>query len=280
MKTVNLFRSGDGSWVTSATLLAILEKIKASEASVLYIHSGLNFGAPNPDLGRKELLGHLYGLIASLGVPTICFPTFTFSFCNGEDYNVQTSRSKMGALNEYVRGLPETVRSEDPLMSSVVVGQDHDLVHNLGKDSIGANSTFDKLHHRGSGVKFLFFGVTVSDCFTYTHYVEERLNTPYRYSRAFTGRITNGSRSWQDTYRLFVRYRGVVPSSSGLLESDLLLRGLLQKEACGEASIACLDEPDGYATIVEHLTANVYCYIAENPGDKNPEFTVRNMVSL
>ena len=167
MKTLNLFQSGDGSWVTSATLLTILEKIKAPEASVLYIHSGLNFGTPNPDLGRKELLAHLYGLIASLGVPTICFPTFTFSFCNGEDYNVQTSRSRMGALNEYVRGLPETVRSEDPLMSSVVVGEDHDLVHNLGKDSIGTNSTFDKLHQRGSGVKFLFFGVTVSDCFTW-----------------------------------------------------------------------------------------------------------------
>lgn len=280
MKVLNLFRSNDGSWVTSATLLTILEKIKAREASVLYIHSGLNFGTPNPDLGRKELLSHLYGLIAALDVPTICFPTFTFSFCNGEDYNVQTSRSRMGALNEYVRGLPESVRSEDPLMSTVVVGQDHDLVQNLGKDSIGANSTFDKLHQRGSGVKFLFFGVTVSDCFTYTHYVEERLNVPYRYNRAFRGRITNGGRSWQDTYRLFVRYRGVVPSSNGFLESDLVRRGLLRREASGEASIACLAEPDGYATIVEHLTANVDSYIAEDPGDKNDEFTVRNMVSL
>lgn len=280
MKTLNLFQSGNGSWVTSATLLEILERVKAPEASVLYIHSGLNFGTPNPNLGRKELLVHLYGLIASLGVPTICFPTFTFSFCNGEDYNVQTSRSKMGALNEYVRGLPESVRSEDPLMSTVVVGADHDLVHNLGKDSIGANSTFDKLHQRGSGVKFLFFGVTASDCFTYTHYVEERLNSSYRYNRAFSGQITNGTRSWQDTYRLFVRYRGVVPSSSGLLESDLLQRGSLQKVTCGEASIACLAEPDGYSTIVEHLTANPDCYIAEDPGDRNTEFTVRNMVSL
>lgn len=280
MKTVNLFRSRDGSWVTNATLLTILEKIKAPEASVLYIHSGLNFGTPNPDLGRKDLLGHLYSLIASLGVPTICFPTFTFSFCNGEDFNVQTSRSKMGALNEYVRGLPDTIRSEDPLMSSILLGTDHELVLNLGKDSIGANSTFDRLHQRGSGVKFLFFGVTVSDCFTYTHYVEERLNTPYRYNRAFTGRITNGNRSWQDSYQLFVRYKGVVPSSSGLLESDLLQRGSLQKLACGAASIACLAEPEGYGTIVEHLTANLHCYIAEDPGDRNTQFTVQNMVAL
>lgn len=280
MESLNLFRSRDGSWVTSATLLRILEKIKAPEASVLYIHSGLNFGTPNPDLGRKELLGHLYGMIASLSVPTICFPTFTFSFCNREDYNVQTSRSKMGALNEYVRGLPETVRSEDPLMSSIVVGTDQDLVRNLGKDSIGANSTFDKLHQRGSGVKFLFFGVTVSDCFTYTHYVEERLNAPYRYRRAFTGRITDGTRSWQDTYQLFVRYHGVVPSSSSLLESDLLRRGSLQKVAYGEASIACLAEPEGYETIMEHLRANQHCYIAEDPGDRNTEFTVQNMVAL
>ena len=123
-------------------------------------------------------------------------------------------------------------------------------------------------------------GTTVSECYTYTHYVEERLKVPYRYNRDFMGKITNGDRTWEDTYTLFVRYRGVVPSFSGSLENDLYSRGLLRKELCGASSISCVDEPDGYETIVQHLQENVYCYIAGGKEDRNTEFTVRDMVAL
>jgi aminoglycoside 3-N-acetyltransferase len=280
MTDISLFQLRDGSWITSSHLLSLLEKVRAQDARVLYMHTGLTFGAPNPGLSRRELLGHLYDVVASLGVPTLLVPTFTFSFCNGNDYGVQTSRSKMGALNEYIRKLPGAIRSVDPLMSSVLIGEDRDLVEDLGKHSIGANSTFDKLHRRGAAVKFLFVGTTVSECFTYTHYVEERLAIPYRYNRDFTGGITDGDRSWEDTYTLFVRYKGVMPGSSGLLESELLRRGLLRKVGCGTSSISCVDEPDGYGTIVEHLRENVSCYLDADPGDRNTEFSVDNMVAL
>jgi aminoglycoside 3-N-acetyltransferase len=186
----------------------------------------------------------------------------------------------MGALNEHIRGLPEAVRSCDPLLSCALVGEDSELVQNLGKNSIGETSTFDKLHSRGSAVKFLFFGTTVTECFTYTHYVEERLRVPYRYNRPFTGYITDGDRTWQDTYTLFVRYHGVVPSSSGLLEQALFNRGVLRREVCGASSISCLSEPDGYQMIVDHLRANMYCYIAEDPRDRNSRFHAHNMVAL
>lgn len=280
MKDINLFQNQDGTWITTAQMLGLLEKVKAPDAKVLYIHSGITFGPPDPKLSRRELLGLLYEIVASLGVPTICVPTFTFSFCNGADYCVETSPSRMGAFNEFIRKLPGAVRSVDPLMSTALVGEDRDLVTDLGKNSIGENSTFDKLHRRGADAKFLFLGTTVSECFTYTHYVEERLGTPYRYNRDFSGLITQNGRTWQDTYTLFVRYKGVVPSSDGMLEKDLIRRGLLRKEVCGQSSIACVSETDGYGTIVEHIKANISCYIAEDPGDRNKEFTANQMVSL
>jgi len=186
----------------------------------------------------------------------------------------------MGALNEYIRKLPEAVRSVDPLMSAVVVGKDIGLVQNLGKNSIGKNSTFDKLHRWGAGVKFLVFGTTVRECFTYTHYVEERLQAPYRYDRAFSGKISDSGGTWEDTYTLFVRYEGVVPADDGKLENDLMRRGFLRKEACGNASISCVAEPEAYQTIVEHLSENMYAYIASDPRDRNTEFFARNMVAL
>jgi aminoglycoside 3-N-acetyltransferase len=275
-----LFEAPGGNCVTGSRILALLERVRAPDAKILYMHTGITFGIPNPKLSRRELLGCLYEIVSSLGVPTICVPTFTFSFCNGQDYCVETSPSRMGALNEYIRKLPGAVRSVDPLMSTVAIGEDHDLVMDLGRHSIGEGSTFDKLHRRGAGVKFLFLGTTVSECFTYTHYVEERLGSPYRYNREFSGRITHDGRSWQDSYTLFVRFRSVVPSSDGMLEKELIRRGYLQKEDCGKCSIACVSEPDGYETIVGHLTENGSCYIAEDPGDRNKEFIATNMVSL
>ena len=280
MKDVKLFLSRNGSWISTSGILNSLETVGAHDAGVLYVHTGMTFGTPNPALSRQELLGHLYTTLCSLGVPTLCVPTFTFSFCNGEDYCVETSRTRMGALNEYIRKLPEAVRSVDPLMSSVVVGAERGLVEKVGKHSIGSGSTFDKLHDLGGRVKFLFLGTTVKECFTYTHYVEERLATPYRYDREFTGRITHQGRTWMDTYKLFVRYEGVVPSSDGLLENDLLRRGMLRMEPCGQSSISCVSEPDGYQTIVEHLTQDGDCYLASHPNDRNRGFVVRDMVAL
>ncbi len=279
MKDINLFRAQDGSWITTSHIRSALESVKAPGATVLYMHTGLTFGPPNPELRRHELLAHLYELIASLSAPTLCVPTFTFSFCNGEDYNVQTSRCKMGALNEYIRTRPDAIRSADPLMSVALIGADRDLAAALGKNSIGADSTFDKLHRR-PGCKFLFFGASLSECFTYTHYVEERLKVPYRYNREFTGKITDGPITREDTHTLFVRYKGVLPSSDSKLEKALLAQGLLRKVACGGSSIACVDEPAAFEMIAGQLQADIYCYIAEDPSDRNTEFCVRNMVAL
>jgi len=280
MNDLDLFQDAGGSWITSSHIRALLEKTGAADARVLYIHTGLTFGPPNPKLSRREMLDHLYGLIASLGVPTICVPTYTFSFCNGEDYNVQTSRSQMGALNEHIRKLPAAVRSRDPLLSTALVGEDRDLVENLGKHSIGEDSTFDRLHRHGGNARFLFFGALPSQCFTYLHYVEERLKVPYRYDREFTGKITDGDRTWEDTYTLFVRYKGVLPTSRTTLEDDLLAQGLLRRETCGASSISSVKEPDAYEAMVRHLKRDPLAFLDAEPGDRNREFAARNMVAL
>jgi aminoglycoside 3-N-acetyltransferase len=280
MKDVNLFRSSDGSWITTSQVLSALVKVKAHEARVLYMHTGLTFGPPNLELSRSELLAALYQVIRELGTPTLLLPTFTFSFCNGQSYNVQTSRSKMGALNEYIRQLPQAIRSADPLLSVTLIGEETGFVRDLGKHSMGEDSTFDKLHVRGQDVKFLFLGATVSECFTFSHYVEERLGSEYRYNREFTGTITDGDRTWNDTYSLFVRYKGVVGSTAGLLEKELLRSGALLMQPCGASSISCVSEPDAWNTVVAQLHADPYCYVAADPRDRNTEFIVSNMVSL
>ena len=40
------------------------------------------------------------------------------------------------------------------------------------------------------------------------------------------------------------------------------------------------DEPDAYETMCGHLRENVSCYLDYDPGDRNTEFSVANMVAL
>ena len=281
MEINDLFRTRDGRPVTADDFRRALESVGAHEAQVLYMHTELSFGTPNPGIGRRDLLAKLYAVVRNTGVPTICVPTFTFSFCNGVDYDVQRSRSQMGALNEYIRNLPEAVRSADPLMSSAVVGPDTSLVTDVGRRSIGANSTFDRLHRR-PGVRFLFFGASPSKCFTYIHYVEECERVYYRYDRSFAGNVTDRGHTTRETYTLFVRYRNVVLSDAGQPEQEMARRGILRRAACGDAVISCADEPGAYDTIVGQLRSDINCYLAPPyPGEfLDREFRAHNMVAL
>lgn len=281
MKETNLFKSSQNKWITNHSLLKTLTEVDANNCKILYIHSGLSFGAPNPALQKNEILQIILETILELNVPTICVPTFTFSFCNGVDFDLNLSKSKMGALNEYIRKLPDSIRSVDPLMSIALLGEDKDLAEGIGHESIGKDSTFHKLHYRDN-VRFLFLGVRAGDCFTYMHYMEKFLNINYRYDRKFKGKITIGDKSFQDTFTLFVRYRNVFPGQGSYLYEDILCkRGIAKKRQLGDGFITTFDEPSAFKVYKELIDQDQYFFI--DPGsilDYDKTFEVHNMVAL
>ncbi|NTV75757.1 MAG: hypothetical protein HGA66_16330, partial [Holophaga sp.] len=202
--------------------------------------------------------------LLDLGSGTLLVPTFTFSFCNGEDFDVRHSRSHMGALNEYVRRRPEARRSVDPLMSTALLGARPYLVTDVGRNSVGEGCTFDLLH-RERDVQFLFLGVRPSKCFTFSHFVEERLQVPYRYPRPFTGRITDASgRSYDDTYTLYVRHQDVVPASNGAFESEAVARGLMPQVPCGDGFLSTMNEKAAYDLYAARIREDIN-YMLEGP---------------
>lgn len=281
MQDVALFQTKTGDWVTGGDLLRALEAAGAHRTECLFVHTQLCFGAPNPQLSRQALLENLLAVLQGLGVPTIFVPTFTFSFCNGVDFDVSNSRSKMGALNEFIRMQPGAVRSRDPLMSVAGIGTELHLLENPGRHSIGTDSVFDRLHRRG-GTRFLFLGASPSDCMTYVHYVEERLQVPYRYDREFTGKITDARGTAEERFMLFVRYAGVIPTTRGEYEQWLLARGLMVRVPCGDGFISAIDEPAVYETLSAILAKDIN-YLLEVPfAAENPDrhFEARNMVAL
>jgi aminoglycoside 3-N-acetyltransferase len=281
MANTILFNSKNGQ-VTSTSLRESLLKVGAHESEILYIHSGLTFGSPSQELTRTQLLEGITEVLLNLGVRTVCMPTFTFSFCNGHEFNKQNSKSQMGALNEYFRKRIDVDRSIDPLMSVALFGEGRDLINELGIESIGKDSTYDKLS-RKNDVKFLFLGVNIGDCFTYMHYLEWLAKVPYRYNREFTGEVIDLNNRKIVTSALYVRYNGVYPNSASHIYGQLLHNeGILKREILGDTSISCVPLPQAQELYLNLISKDPNYFITK-PFDKNTvnqEFKVKNMVAL
>lgn len=261
MKEINLFRDKDGIWLSNKNLLENLLKIGADKCEILYIHSSLSFGVPNPDIGRTDLLNEIYKVINELNVPTVCMPTFTFSYCNHKVYDKDHSKSKMGALNEFFRKQEGVFRSNDPLLSVAVKGRDLDLALNISTHSIGDQSTFDVIRHR-SGVKFLFLGTHIGDCFTYMHYLEWLYGVPYRYERRFVGTSIHLGKETRCEYDLFVRHNGVIPNKKSYeYEEAMYADGKAKIITAGDSSISIVGEEEGAVAYKQCLERDPFYFV-------------------
>lgn len=241
--------------ITKDDLKKALLLIGANDCEYLFIHSELSFGLPNAKLSKRDLLDHILDIFISLDVTNLIVPTFTFSFCNKEDFNLTSSKSPMGIFSEYFRKLPEATRTLDPLMSCAIIGKDYSLL-NIGKHSCGKNSIFDKLHHK-KDAKFIFFGNRVCDCFTYSHYIEKMLEVPYRYDRAFDGNIIVNNTLLRETFILPVRFANVEAFKDDTLNKTFDSFDAIKECRIGRTQIQIVDERTSYNILVQAIETNI-----------------------
>jgi len=242
-----------------------LSQCKASDCDVLYVHSGMNFGIPNPKLRRSELLEVMADLLYNLNVKTLILPTYTFSFCEGATFSQESSKTPMGALNEYLRANHYWKRSVDPLMSNILFGQEERLINDIGKESIGKNSTFDLLSQVDGRVKFCFLGPRIYQCFTYMHFLEWELSVPYRYDFEFTGLIRSGTTEYEDTFTLFIRDAGVEAGDGArIFENMLVEKSIATRYYLGSGAITVTDLTE---------SRSQYCSLLE----MSPSFYIRDI---
>ena len=283
MISQKFFFYSDGKWFTRNDLLKKLISVKANECDILYVHSGFSFGLPNPALKRSEIVHEFFEALIELKVRTICMPTFTFSFCNGQSFDNKNSRSSMGALNEYFRKRPEATRSCDPLMSSAIIGEHKDLVLDFTGESVGNDSTFDRISIQNN-VKFLFMGTTLPDCFTYMHYLEWVAKAPYRYNRIFEGEVSCQGEKQKKEATLFVRYNNVKPNiTNTILYGEKLKNiGATKEVKFGDSSISCVEKNIASEVYLDIFSKDPNYFICDkfSKAEADPRFFSTNMVAL
>lgn len=263
-----LFVDQEGKQYGIEEVYSVLKNIGVQDCEALFIHSDIMFGSIVEGFNRKEYLDALYEVFEALKIKYLIVPTFTYSFCNHEDYNVKKSRTSMGAFNEYLRKKDGRYRTLDPLLSLSVPLELKDRFLKLSEHSLGINSGLDIVHQM-DGVKFLFLGARLGNCFTYVHYVEKMLDIPYRFDMPFTGKVIDELGSeMQVTQYMHTACYGVKPAEFYYFEDYLEESGFLKKQRLGDKSVACISEKDAYREIV-HMIQNNINYFLEVPFKKD-----------
>lgn len=273
----------DGRLISALDLGDTLRRLGADQCDVLYIHTGMQFGLPNLQLGRSGILEALAEVLYGLGVPTLVMPSYTFSFCNGEVFDREKTASPMGALNEYLRVRHRWIRSCDPLMSNILHGQERGLLTQIGKESVGRGSTFDLLSTLNAKVKFLFLGPRIHACFTYMHYLEAIKQVSYRYDFAFGGVIVDGDRRYEDQYKLFIRDEGVQAGGGAKIYENMLIeRGIAGFQRVGGGGITVVELDSARRLYLDLLAMSPNFYIEEvyDKPVRPTSFAPRKMVAL
>jgi len=157
--------------------------------------------------GRKpDVNDILASFMAALGDSgTLLLPLFNFDFSAGVPFDIRTTPSKMGALTEAGRLHADAVRTGHPIYSFAAIGAHADQFRGVTNYSgYGADSPFGILHRLGGSIAIL--DLSEQESMTFYHYVEEALDVPYRYHKAFEGDYTDdqGCTS-RRAFGLFVR---------------------------------------------------------------------------
>lgn len=151
-------------------------------------------GCRTPEERSALLLGCLEEVLGATG--TILVPTYTFSFCRQEPFDVQRTPTPGGDWSpsadflEYFRTRPGTVRSRDPIHSVAGRGPKAEaLLKDVSPTCFGQGSVHARL--LAAGGKIALLGLPLEEA-TFRHHVEEVVGIPTRFRKLFTGFIQDG----------------------------------------------------------------------------------------
>jgi len=193
--------------VSKSQVLNCLTQLGIQSGDGLLVHSAIQFlGKPQGGPGMYwEALREATRCCGSDNRSgTIAVPTFNFAFARGEPYDPQVTPSQeMGVLSEYIRQLPEALRTPHPLQSLAVLGRwAADLAGRDTPSAFDPTSALDRM--LALDFQLLLLGADVQAA-SIIHYSEQRAAVPYRYWKEFTGLVRTTAGWVTCTYKMYAR---------------------------------------------------------------------------
>lgn len=163
---------------TQDQLTSDLHKLGVRPGAVLLVHSSMRSLGPIPR-GPETVIRALLEALGEDG--TLLMPALSYETVNAANpvFDVRNTPACIGALPEYFRTRPHTLRSIHPTHSVCGVGRRaRDLLDDHSQDTtpVGPNSPFAQLPKVGGQLLFIGCGLRPN---TSMHGVEEHVKPPY-----------------------------------------------------------------------------------------------------
>tara|TARA_X000001036_G_C20676780_1_gene804483 strand:- start:5 stop:751 length:747 start_codon:yes stop_codon:yes gene_type:complete len=134
---------------------------------------------------------------------TLVVPTFTYSFCNKEIFDVKNFITPCGSFSNYVKNIKNSKIYADPNVSVAIVGKNKRYFSkNPTINSYDLNSFFDRFFKKGGKICNINLDITS----TFIHYFERKLGVKYRFDKVFNGKIKFKNKLIKKKSIIFVRY--------------------------------------------------------------------------
>ncbi len=208
----------------------------------LILHSSLRSVGRTED-GPATVINAILTTIGPTG--TLMAPTFTYSLpaWKHDPFHHRYSPARTGAIPEYMRHRPDSIRSFHPTHSVAVIGRDAKQIadDHLAATPLGTASPFGKMAARNA--KILMLG-TRQDTNSSLHLCEVLADLPYIHV-CFTDDVDFESAWYQnnDGEVVFTRIYEVPGCSRGFraIETHLAQRNILQRVYIGDSTSQLLD---------------------------------------
>jgi len=192
--------------ITARDITATVRDLGVLASDTVFVHSDVGLCHRVAGTTTRQKLDVIaQGLADAVSDGVLMMPSFSYSFCRREVFDIARSPSTVGGLTEHFRLQPGVRRTADPIFSTAVLGAlprawEQDLFAIGDKDCFGPRSIFAYLLE--AEAKLLCFGKTAC---TFIHHTEQRARISYRYFKDFRGIVSDGSALTFATARYFVR---------------------------------------------------------------------------
>lgn len=252
--------------LTEEKLQEILSQIGIQQGDVLLVHAALS-RMGYVEGGAKTVVNCLLKSVGESGhllMPTSANNELQLDFIrNSPVFDVKNTPSKMGAISEFFRKLPDTKRSLHPTESVACIGPNAtDFVHGHfnALTPYLADSPFGKVIEYGG--KILMIGVTFDNAGTNVHCLEDATDFPFPvyHDQIFEAKIVdyNGNEH-------LVKTKVHNPEMSKKRHCDYLIpifeeEGVLTKHKIGKANCLLIDAKGMFESLKNQLSKGQTIY--------------------
>lgn len=252
-----------GKIYTKKYFVRQFKKLGISKGDVLLVHSSLS-KIGYVENGPKDVVEALLEVVGDDGhllMPNSPNSSFQLDYIKNLDFfDLANSKSKLGAISEYFRLLPDAIRSAHPTEPVSCIGPDAEYFvgHHFGNlTPYNENSPFYRVSERNG--KILYLGVTLDNAGTNLHTLEDSIENfkfPVYHPEPFEVKIRFENRTLRSMNTLVHN-----PDQSKKRKCDGLIplfeeKGVLKKVKIGNAKSLLVDAKGMYDVMLDEYKTN------------------------